>query len=86
MQKGYAFYKNIGITSMDIVSKKITLLDDFHIMVKVRWKSNFLKRDGLKSSIEFENIYFNQTRDTQPKVFAYITGDEQAALKEAGLI
>jgi hypothetical protein len=80
------FYKNIGITSMDIVSKKITLLDDFHTMVKVRWKSNFLKRDGLKSSIEFENIYFTQTMDTQHKVFAYITGDEHAALKEAGLI
>jgi hypothetical protein len=86
MQKGYAIYKNIGITSMDIVSKKITPLDDFHTMVKVRWKSSFLKRDGLKSSIEFENIYLAQTRDTQPKVFAYITGDEQAALKEAGLI
>lgn len=86
MQKGYAFYKNIGITSMDIVSKKITLLDEFHAMVKVCWKSNFLKKDGLRGSIEFENIYFTQTKDNQHKVFAYITGDEQAALKEAGLV
>jgi len=86
MKKGYEFYKKIGITSMDIVSKKTTLLDDLHTMVKVRWKSSFLKRDGLRGSIEFENIYFIQTRDIQHKVFAYITGDEQAALKEAGLI
>jgi hypothetical protein len=86
MREGYAFYKSIGITSMDIVSKNITLLDDFHAMVKVGWKSTFLKSDGLKSSITFENIYFTQTRGARPKVFAYITGDEQAALKEAGLI
>lgn len=86
MRNGYAFYKKIGITSMDILSKNITLLDNLHAMIKVRWKSNILKRDGIKSSIEFENIYFTQTRDTQHKVFAYITGDEQAALKEAGLI
>jgi hypothetical protein len=86
MQKGYEFYKRIGITSMDIVSKEITLLDEFHTMVKVYWKSNFLKRDGQRGSIEFENIYFTQTKDAQHKVFAYITGDEQAALKEAGLV
>jgi hypothetical protein len=86
MQKGYAFYKKIGITSMNIVSKKITVLDEFHTMVKVRWKSGFLNRDGQKGSIEFENIYFIQTSNNQHKVFAYITGDEQAALKEAGLV
>lgn len=86
MDKGYAFYRNIGITSMDIVSKTITPLDNFHTITKVRWKSNFIKKDGLKSSIEFENIYFTQTKDSQHKVFAYITGDEQAALKEAGLL
>jgi len=86
MQKGYAFYKEIGITSMDIVSKKITILDDLHTMVKVFWRSNFLKKDGVRGIIEFENIYFTQAKDTQHRVFAYITGDEQAALKEAGLV
>lgn len=86
MQKGYAFYKTIGITSMDIVSKKITILDDFHTMTKVGWKSYFTKKDGQKGNIEFENIYFTQTINEQHKVFAYITGDEQSALKEAGLI
>jgi hypothetical protein len=86
MQKGYAFYRSIGMASMDIVSREITLLDDLHTMVRVRWRSTFLKGDGLKTTIEFENIYFTQTRDTQHKVFAYITGDEQAALKSAGLV
>jgi len=84
--KGYAFYKEIGIISMDIVSKEITILDEFHTMTKVRWKSNFIKKDNSKGSIEFENIYFTQTKEDQHKVFAWITGDEQAVLKESGLI
>lgn len=71
---------------MDIVSKEITLLDDFHAMAKIHWKANYLKRDGLKGSLEFENIYFIQTREERHQVFAYITGNEQAALKEAGLV
>jgi hypothetical protein len=86
LKKGYGFYKSIGMTSMDIVSKEITLLDDFHAMAKIHWKSNYLKRDGVKGSIEFDNIYFIQTRTDRHKVFAYITGDEQAALKAAGLV
>lgn len=84
--KGYNFYKEIGITSMDIVSKEITILDEFHTMTKVRWKSNFIKTDNSKRSIEFENIYFTQTKENQHKVFAWITGDEQTVLKEHGLI
>ena len=86
MQKGYAFYKNIGITSMEIVSSQITLLNDFHAMAQIHWKSNFISKNGQKGSIEFNNIYFIQTRENQHKVFAYITGDEQAALKQKGLI
>ena len=86
MQRGYAFYRNIGITSMEIVTKNITLLDDLHVMTKIRWKSNFIKKDGQRSSIEFENIYFTQEMNGQHKVFAYITGDEETALKEAGLL
>ena len=85
MQQGYSFYKNIGITSMDIVSKKITLLDELHAMARVLWKSNYIK-DGTQGSIEFENIYFIQTKEDQLKIFGWITGDEQAALKEYGLL
>ena len=55
-------------------------------MIKVQWKSNFAKTDGSEGSIEFENIYFTQTKENQHKVFAWITGDEQAALKEHGLV
>jgi len=83
--QGYAFYKSIGISSMDLMSKDITVLDDYHAMVKIHWNSVF-NRDGFKVNIEFDVIYFLQTKGEEFKIFAYITGDEQAALKENGLI
>jgi hypothetical protein len=86
LKQGYTFYKNIGIQSMDIVSRETTLLDDFHAMTKVRWKSSYIKKDNAAGSIEFDTIYFTQAKGTEIKIFAYITGDEQAALKANGLI
>jgi hypothetical protein len=72
---------------MDIVSLDTTILDGFHEMTKIRWKCGYAKkRNNSKSSIEFANFYFTQTKENEHKIFAYITGDEQAALKENGLI
>lgn len=84
--QGYALYKSIGVKAMDIISIETTELDDFHAMTKVRWKSSYVKKDNSKGNIEFDNYYFTQTKLKEHKIFAYITGDEQAALKEHGLI
>src|SRR5690606_41518373 len=45
-KEGYSFYRKIGVTSMEIVSKEVNLLDDFHAMVKVRWRSHFIKENS----------------------------------------
>lgn len=84
--QGYDFYKKIGITSMDILSKEIVLLDEYHTMAKIHWQSGFIKQDQSKGSIPFDVIYFLQTKESDHKIFAYITGDEQKALKKNGLI
>ena len=84
--QGYDFYKNIGIISMEIISKEITILDDYHTMTKVHWKSGFTKKDNSTGSLEFDVIYFIQTMTSKHKIFAYITRDEQKALREHGLI
>jgi hypothetical protein len=87
MSQGYTFYKTIGVTSMEIVFLETTILDGFHEMTKIRWNCGYSKKkNNSKGNIEFENFYFTQTRENEPKIFAYITGDEQAALKEHGLI
>lgn len=84
--KGYGFYKQIGIVAMNIVSKEMPLLDELHAIVKVHWKSIYEKKDTSKGTIEFDVYYLLQLQQEQPKIFAYITGNEQKALKEHGLI
>lgn len=84
--KGYEFYENIGTSSIDILSKDIILLDDFHAMVKVYWDCKYTKKDDSRGHVEFNVMYFVQSMNNTHKIFAYITGDEQKVLKEEGLI
>ena len=83
--KGYDFYRSIGITKMEIRQLDITELNELHYMVEVYWES-FYEKDGEADSIEFSVIYFLQHLNETLKIFAYITGDEQAVLKERGLV
>jgi hypothetical protein len=55
-------------------------------MVNVHWNSSYNRKDGSEVFIEFDVIYFVQIIDEKLKIFAYITGDEQAVLREKGLI
>lgn len=83
--KGYDFYKSIGTKSMEIIDKGITLLDEFHAMVKIGWKANYEKKDSKTLAIEFDVFYIVQELNNTIKIFAYITGDEEKVLKDNGL-
>ena len=83
--RGFAYYKKIGTTAMNIASVGITEINDLHVMARVGWDSRYLK-DGKEISIPFENVYLLQLTSEGPKIFAYITGDEQTVLKEHGLV
>jgi hypothetical protein len=85
--KGWAFYREIGIQSMDILSSQITILDNFHAMVKIHWNCSFIRKNNSKGDIAFDVHYFLQKGDDDNlRIFGYITGDEQQALKDEGLI
>jgi hypothetical protein len=85
--QGYDFYKSIGTQSMTIAETDITLINDLHAVTKVHWLSHYLRKQDLNPvSIEFDVHYFTQQQNGGPRIFAYITGDEQKALREHGLI
>mgnify|MGYP003575938399 CR=1 FL=1 len=86
INKGWTFYKEIGIRSMDILSTQINILDTFHALVKIHWNSTFVLKNTEKGDIAFDVYYLIQKRENDLRIFAYITGNEQQALKEAGLI
>lgn len=85
IQQGIDFYKQIGITSMNISSKEITALDEFHAMVKINWTAFYVKKSS-SGEIAFEVFYFVRDKDDTTRIFAYITGDEQGALRDHQLI
>lgn len=80
--KGNEFYKSIGTLSMKIDSLEITQLDDFHAIARVHWMSSY-KKDV---DIDFDVFYILNLVNEEPKIFAYITGDEQKVLQENGLV
>jgi hypothetical protein len=85
--KGYQFYRNIGVKSMEIVEMEATPLDGLHIILKCEWKSVYDRPDLLrKGIIRFNVIYLLQQSGETFKIFAYITGDEQKSLREHGLV
>lgn len=86
MQQGYAFHKSIGITSMVITAKEIKMLDELHVLSKIYWRSAFTRNNRSTGKIDFSVTYFLRDENNTPKIFAYITGDEQKALKENGLL
>jgi hypothetical protein len=84
--QGYAFYRKIGTKSMRISSLDLSRLDAYHWMATVQWESLYEKKDDTTDWIDFTVIYFLQTIGGTPRIFAYIAGDEQKALREKGLL
>jgi hypothetical protein len=84
--QGYEFYRSIGTKSMRIVFLEITTLDDYHVQAKAHWQALYQKKDGSEERIDFDVIYFVQTIGEQPRIFAYVTGDEQKLYQEKGLV
>lgn len=84
--RGNEFYRSIGTQLMEIRNIGITELNEHHVMATVEWDSRYKRNDGRDIAISFEVIYLLQHIGEQLKIFAYITGDEQQALREAGLI
>lgn len=85
IEQGFGFYQNIGSTSMKIISQKNNPIDDLHTMATIDWRYTALK-DNKEIVIDFTNIYFLNLADNGIRIFAYIAGDEQKALKEKGLV
>src|SRR5690606_11802627 len=83
--RGFAHYRKLGTRRMRIESLDITELDAMHAMAKVCWHSEYVKKNGDAVAIDFVVIYLLRVAGDGPKIFAYVSGDEQKALREHGL-
>lgn len=85
VQLALDLYKDIGSKGMNIVSKDISLLDDQHALVKIYWHYDY-EKEVQKGTIDFHIVYLLTSATGNLKIVTFITGDEEKALTEKGLI
>lgn len=86
MAQGYDRYRAIGTKAMQIRDLRVTLIDDRHCLARVAWRSTYARDDLAEQIIDFDVHYLVQLCDDQPKIFGWIAGDEEAALKQHGIV
>jgi len=86
MAEGYERYRAIGTKEMRIRHIRLSPIDGHHCMAHVAWTAIYARKDRPDISIDFDVHYFVQMLDGEPKVFGWVSGDEQALLKQHGII
>jgi hypothetical protein len=86
MAQGYARYRAIGTKEMRIRNVSLSSIDEYHCVAHVAWTATYARKDQPDVAIEFDVHYFVQKLDGEPKVFGWVSGDEQALLRKHGII
>jgi hypothetical protein len=86
MAQGYARYRAIGTKEMRIRNVRLSPIDEHHCVAHVAWTATYARNDQPDVAIDFDVHYFVQTLGGEPKVFGWVSGDEQAFLKKHGII
>lgn len=86
LEQGYAFYRSIGTRRMILRNVTLTPIDANHQMARIFYSSEYQRRDGDLVTIDFDVTYLLQIREDRPQIFAYVAGDEQALMREHGLV
>lgn len=85
--QGFAHYRKVGGKAMRITRLDIVELDDANAMATIDWAFDYVRPSDRKTgTVTFTNRYFLNVSGDAPKIFAYITPDEEQAMKDHGLI
>jgi hypothetical protein len=86
MAQGYARYRTIGTKEMRIRDVRLSPMDEHHCVAHVAWTATYARKDQPDIAIDFDVHYFVQKLGGAPKVFGWVSGDEQALLRKHGII
>jgi Domain of unknown function (DUF4440) len=85
MAQGYARYRAMGTKDMRIRNVRLSPIDDLHCVAQVAWTATYARKDEPEAVIDFDVHYFVQELDGEPKVFGWVSGDEEALLRKHGI-
>ena len=86
ISQGYASYRAMGTKQMRIRNVTLSPIDDLHCVAHVAWSATYTRTTGGDVAIDFDVHYFLQKLGQEPKVFGWVSGDEQALLKKHGIL
>lgn len=86
MAQGYTYYRAIGTKEMRIRNLRISPLNEHHCVAHVAWTAIYVRKNQPNVTIDFDVHYLVQQLDGEPKVFGWVSGDEQALLRKHGII
>jgi ketosteroid isomerase-like protein len=86
MVQGYAHYRETGVRAMRVRHLRISEIDASHCVAHVGWSATYARKDHSETVLDFDVHYFVQVRDGAAKVFGWVSGDEEALLKQHGII
>ncbi|TIM07392.1 nuclear transport factor 2 family protein [Mesorhizobium sp.] len=85
MKQGYARYRAIGTKEMRIRDVGISPIDEHHCVAHVAWRSIFARKGQTDVTIDFDVHYLVQKLAGEPKIFGWVSGDEQEVLRKHGI-
>jgi hypothetical protein len=86
MAQGYARYRAMGTKAIRISNVRVSPIDAYHCVAHVAWTATYARQDQPDMTINFDVHYFVQKLDGEPKVFGWVSGDEQALLRKQDII
>lgn len=86
MSQGYAHYRSIGTKEMRIRGLRISPMDEHHCVAHVAWRAIYVREHEPDVTIDFDVHYLIQQLGAEPKVFGWVSGDEQTLLRKHGII
>jgi hypothetical protein len=86
MSEGYVRYRAQGMKDMKLQSLRVSPIDDGHCVAHAAWVATYTRKDAPDIAIAFEVHYFVRDIGSDPKVFGWVAGDEQALLQQHGLL
>lgn len=86
MAQGYERYRAMGTKKMRMRHVRVSPMDDHHCVAHVAWTATYARKDQPDVAIDFDVHYLVQALDGEPKVFGWVSGDEQALLRKHGIL
>lgn len=86
LAQGYEQYPRIGTKEMHIRGINISPIDEFHCVSHVAWTAVYASDDKPETEIDFDVHYLIQELNGKPRIFGWISRNEQELLRQYGII